>query len=365
MFEKNNKSTDSENKKSSVLLGKLSTLLIVPIFLASCGGGSSHHDKSVTSSSLYSMSSSSVISIQPPVSYKVSGGCAEGSPYSLTITGGNLVSADHLEKMICNFFSTYPKIVALLNPNASKDVKFSFDPNSPYVAAAYGTTVVYLTSYLREVPKDTDIVVHETTHVVQAELVPKLPSWIIEGTADFVRDLYGVDNKNDGWSIPSRYVDRKKHYTVGYGDAAAFFKWIDAVYRQNELPVAAAISLSTLTKDYTDEIWVDLTGKKLDVLWYEYMNFPVTAPFTTGVSVFNGENFTGHEVKLERGNYDLQDLLSLGVTDNQIASIKVPEGYKLKAYVDVNFAGEQMVYTSDTPVIDESMAQKISSIVIE
>ena len=53
------------------------------------------------------------------------------------------------------------------------------------------------------------------------------------------------------------------------------------------------------------------------------------------------------------------------ITDNQIASFKVPEGYKLKAYVDVNFAGEQMVFTESTAVLNEAMALKISSIVVE
>jgi|GEM_PF-3513134 len=366
-------------------------LFSVLLLLTSCGGGSSNHKNSSTSSSssflsstlsslpssssLSSYSSLSSLSSSPHssssassvaliTSYIASGPCAENSPYTLTIVNGNLINPDHLEKMICNFFTTYPKIVELLNPTASKEIKFSFNPNSKYIAAAYGTEIVYLPSYLDDAPDDTDIVVHETTHAAQAEVVQKLPAWIIEGTADFVRDLYGLDSKNI-WSIPRRYVDNKKEFTEGYGDAAAFFKWIDAIYRQNELPVAAVISRTTLTTPYKYDMWLDLTGKSLDVLWNEYVKFPVTPPFKTGVSVFNGSNFTGYNVKLERGNYDLQDLLSLGVTDNQIASIKIPEGYKVKVYVDINFAGEQKVFTSDLPVMDEAMTLKISSLVVE
>ncbi|RYY73069.1 MAG: hypothetical protein EOO52_19560 [Gammaproteobacteria bacterium] len=355
-------------KKNNTALGnefilfsqKYLTVFSILLLLVSCGGGSSHHQNSNASSS----SSSSASSVAVISTYNVLGPCAESSPYTLTITNGNLINSGHLEKMICNFFATYPKIVELLNPNASKTITFTFSPGANDIAAAYGTNIVYLTSYLAEAPDDVDIVVHETTHAAQAELVEKLPRWIIEGTADFIRDLYGLDSKNI-WSIPRRYVDNKKHYTNGYGDAAGFFKWIDAIYRQNQLPVAAEISRTTLTTPYTDDIWVALTGKSLDALWNEYVNFPVTPPYTTGVSVFNGANFTGYEVKLERGNYDLQDLLSLGVTDNQIASIKIPDGYKVKVYVDINFAGEQKVFTSTSPVMDEAMLLKISSLIVE
>jgi hypothetical protein len=348
-------------------LSKVSALFTAVIFLVGCGGGGggSSNQNSLTPTS-FASSSSSVAPITPPISYIVTGPCAEGSAYTLTITDGHRINATHLEEMVCNFFSTYPKVVALLNPNASKNIEFSFDPNSPYIAAAYGTKIVYLTSYLLETLHDTDIVVHETTHAAQAELVPVMPRWIIEGTADFVRDLYGLDSK-DVWSIPTRYISGR-HYSNGYGDAASFFRWVDAVYRQNELPVAAAISRSMLAEPavpYSDELWVRFTGKKLDVLWNEYVNFPVKQPFATGVTVYNGKNFTGNQVTLERGNYDLLDLLAMGVTDNQIASIKVPEGYKLKAYVDVNFAGEQMVFTENTTVLNEAMALKISSVIVE
>lgn len=357
--------SDAKNSYSAYSLVKYLMLLILIIFSVSCGGGaSSNHPVNSSSFSIASSSFSSTSTIEPSVSYKAAGPCAENSAYTLTITGGNLVNQDHLEKMVCNFFTTYPKLVELLNPNAPKNVEFKFTSSWAYPASADGNSIIFSAAYLRGAFNDTDIVVHETTHVAQTELVAGLPRWIIEGTADFVRDLYGLDSKNI-WSIPNRYVDGKRPYTNGYGDAAAFFKWIDAVYRQNELPIAAAISRTTLTEPYKDDIWEKLTGKNLETLWYEYMNFPVTPAFTSGVSVFNGENFTGYEVKLERGNYDLTDLLSLGVTDNQIASIKVPDGYKVKAYTGVNFAGEQRIFTSDTPIVDAAMALKISSIVVE
>jgi hypothetical protein len=353
-------------KIGMTMLFKFFLFFLAFVFVGGCGGGASSSKNSTSSSStsFSSSSSSSVSSIAVPISYEADGSCAEGSPYTLTITDGYRIDPEHLEKLVCNFFVTYPKIVALLSPNASKNIEFVFDPRSPYVAAAYGTVIVYRTHYLAGAPDDTDIVVHETTHAAQAELIGELPGWIVEGTADFVRDLYGLDSK-DIWSIPTRYANSTGDYLSGYGNAAAFFKWIDALYRQNELPVAAAISRATLAAPYNDDLWVDLTGKSLEALWHEYKSFPVTPPFTTGVSVFNGANFTGREIKLERGNYDLYELLALGVTDNQIASIKVPHGYKLKAYVDINFAGEQMTFIADAPDIDASMALKISSIVIE
>lgn len=334
---------------------KLCGLLIFSVLLISaCGGGSG--------------SQNNVVSVEPQITepdtiLKATQSCAADSPYTLTITGGNKISIALLEKMVCTFFETYPKTAALLNPNTSKNIFFVFKPNPGFIAGASGNTITFDTNWLIEHPLDTDIVVHELTHIVQAGL-GQIPGWLVEGTADYVRDLYGLQNFENGWSIPIRYTPNQK-YTDGYGNAAAFLKWIDAIYRQQKPRVIESIYQSGATTPYSDAIWISLTGKSLDALWDEYKNYPVTPAFETGISLFLGANYKSREIKLERGNYDLGDLLSLGVPDNEIASIKIPTGYKIKVYTDINFAGEMTELTADTPALSENFVRKISSLVVE
>lgn len=327
--------------------------------LVSCGGGGS----SSSNSPAVVTASSSSVQADVDVDKKANYACAAGSEYTLMITGGLSINSAMLEKMACTFFEVYPKIVTLLNPNAPKIVYFVFSDQREYPAYASDGAITFSKDWINSHPLDTDIVVHEATHIAQAAL-GEVPGWLVEGTADYVRDLYGLHNVENGWAIPIRYVPDQS-YLKGYGDAAAFFKWVDAVYRQNQLPVVAAIYKSVAVTPYDIGIWFTLTGKDFYTLWYEYINFPVKLSHTEGVSLFLGDKFTGREIKLQRGNYDLLELLSYAVPDNEIASIKVPAGYKVKAYTDVNFFGAQAVFTTDTPMLDTSFKRKISSLVIE
>jgi len=332
------------------------------IFLSSCGGGGGGHSSLSTSSSSNSSASSQPV-VQPDTTVQATQDCSKDSPYTLMITGGNRISSATLDTMVCTFFEVYPKTAALLNPNAPKTVSFAFKANLGFPAGASGDVITFDTNWMNSYPLDTDIVVHELTHVVQADL-GKVAGWIVEGTADYVRDRYGLHNIENGWTIPIRYIPGQK-YTDGYGTAAAFFKWVDAIYRQEMNPVVVEIYKSAATGLYDDKIWISLTGKDVDALWNEYKNHPIMPAFNTGVSVFLATDYRGREIKLERGTYDLSELLSFAVSDNEIASIKIPAGYKIKIYSGVNFSGEMLELTTDTPVLNENYVRNISSLVVE
>lgn len=351
--------------KRNSRLGIFYGLLIYSIiFLSSCGGGggSKSHSSLSTSSSSNSSASSQPI-VQPDTTVQATQDCSKESPYTLMIIGGNRISSATLDTMVCTFFEVYPKTAALLNPNAPKTVFFEFKTNLGFPAGASDGVITFDANWMNSYPLDTDIVVHELTHVVQADL-GKVAGWIVEGTADYVRDRYGLHNIENGWTIPIRYIPGQK-YTDGYGTAAAFFKWVDAIYRQEMNPVVVEIYKSAATELYDDKIWISLTGKDVDTLWNEYKNYPIAPAFSAGVSVFLAADYRGREIKLERGNYDLNDLLSLAIPDNEIASIKIPSGYKIKLYSDVNFAGEMLELTIDSPVFNEKYERKISSLVVE
>jgi hypothetical protein len=335
---------------------RVKILVWLAVCITACGGdGRTNANKQLAASS----AGEKVIDI----TVKADQECARDSSYTLMITGGDRVPAPVLEQMVCTFFEVYPHVVKLLNPQAPNTVQFSFSPTIDYPAGAINNQIVFSSTWMNRNPLDTDIVVHELTHVVQADL-GKVPGWVVEGTADYVRDLYGLRNIENGWSIPNRY-EQNQHYADGYGTAAAFFKWIDAVYRQNVPSTVETIYAFAADALYDEQVWVTITGKQLDTLWHEYKNYPVTPPFESGISVFLSADYKGREIKLGRGNYDLAELLSLAIPDNEIASIKVPEGYKLKIYSDVNFAGEMLDISADVSKMPENFVRKISSVVVE
>lgn len=243
--------------------------------LSACGGGGG-------SGSPATAVNAGPPSLAPPVEASTStfrAPCADGSPYTLVIRNGESIPPAMLEKMGCTFFRNYPKIVTRINPKAPTTVRFDFQEAPVFIGSAFQGTVTYSIAYLRDHPADIDIVTHEIVHIAQAGL--DLPSWVIEGTADFLREEYGTFNQEAGWKIVNRY-EPTQHYTDGYGTAASFFKWIDSQYRQGRTPVADSIHALAVDK-YDARHWVSLTGYDIDTLWYFYSGKTVAKPPGAGV----------------------------------------------------------------------------------
>ncbi len=289
-------------------------------------------------------------------------GAGQGSPFSIAMSGEAGVDPVHVENMRCTFFTVYPLLVARFNPAAPTTVGMIFT-DEPGVAWASGSNVWYNRSFLASAPLDSDVVVHETMHVVQGGYSGEVPGWIIEGTADFVRDEYGLANAENGWSIPSAYA-YGQHYLNGYGDAAAFFKWIDAHYRQNKTPVVDVLDDVMRAGQYSAQVWVTLTGRNLDQLWQQYSNYTAPQSASSGVTVYRDSDFSGGSFTLARGSYNPQDLSARGMNDS-ISSLRVPAGYTVTVYDDT-FSGASAVYTAgNVSYVGNALNDKISSIVIQ
>jgi len=196
--------------------------------------------------------------------------CSEGSPYQLLVSDTQSLDPAVLEAMICTFYSVYPAIVERFNPSAPTSVGMTFVPTLAVPAEASGANVVYDESWFAEFPNDTDIVVHESMHVVQNGYSGEQPLWIIEGMADYVRHIYGLHNAEAGWALPESPAPGT-HYTDRYRVTAAFFVWIDDNYRQGQLPVADALDDVLRQGAYSSQTFVDLTGRDVDTLWAEYV----------------------------------------------------------------------------------------------
>jgi hypothetical protein len=166
--------------------------------------------------------------------------------------------------------SAYPQIVQKLSPALSASphpLTFTSSGFSngavAYTTFASGSIIISI-PYLHSQPNDMGLVVHELTHVVQGYANVTVPSWIVEGMADYMRFDLGYSTS---WSY--QHCDAKSRYTSGYNCAAAFLKYIQINY------------MSYLIKDlhntiragkYTSVFFSGNTGKTLDQLYAECLN---------------------------------------------------------------------------------------------
>lgn len=59
-------------------------------------------------------------------------------------------------------------------------------------------------------------------------------------------------------------------------------------------------------------------------------------------------SYGGYAIKLGIGDYNFSALNALGISNDDISSIKVPSGYKVLAYADDNFSGNTITLTNDS-----------------
>ena len=78
------------------------------------------------------------------------------------------------------------------------------------------------------------------------------------------------------------------------------------------------------------------------------------------VVVYLDLGYQGQSSVLSQGYHDLNDL---GIGNDQISSIKVPNGYTVTVFVDAKYSGSRRVYTNDVSNVGD-FNDKISSIII-
>lgn len=168
------------------------------------------------------------------------------------------------QRMIDLFFQVYPKEVKLFNPTSSKTVTFVISSEYKGVAATLNNVIKFDPSWLQAHPEDIDCATHELMHVVQ-DYHGDNPGWLVEGIADYGRNLFGINNENAGWTLPPYRPSQM--YTNAYRVTAAFLRWTEAHYRSG---LVKKLNTAMRNNAYTDDLWVKLTGKSVDELWYLY-----------------------------------------------------------------------------------------------
>lgn len=170
------------------------------------------------------------------------------------------------------FYATYPLIVQRLWPMASDTVILRFAADS--LGTDYVTGIMFLpVTYFINRPEDTDVIVHEMVHTIQRIDYFRIPSWISEGNADFIRLRYGprqtlhthpptAEERYDGY-LDSNGVPRRREIVT-----ARFFVWCE-----ERLGIAVADSSFRAAMERRwdgNRFWPEQTGITLDSLWARY-----------------------------------------------------------------------------------------------
>lgn len=181
-------------------------------------------------------------------------------------TGLNPMIQDGLVEII---FQVYPKLVRDFNPDARQELKVKIDTTYNGVAYAHNGEIVISSKWLRQRPEDLDLITHEVMHIIQSYPSHAGPGWLTEGIADYVRHVYGVDNKGAKWSLPNFSPNQK--YTDSYRVTARFLLWATQKYDED---LVVKLDRNLRNKTYSAELWKNYTGKTLDELWDLYTNNP-------------------------------------------------------------------------------------------
>lgn len=87
---------------------------------------------------------------------------------------------------------------------------------------------------------------------------------------------------------------------------------------------------------------------------------------TSGVATFyEHSNYGGWSVSLGEGSHNYSDIISAGIKNDAISSIRVSSGYKVTIYNDADFKGDKKEFTSDASYVGDDLNDKTSSIKIE
>ena len=139
-------------------------------------------------------------------------------------------------------------------------VTIEVDPDGP-PGVTSGRTITLSERWFREHPDDAGCVVHELAHAyMQAPVFDATTIWLIEGIADYVRDVLGF---HTAWSFAHYEAGRA---TAGYQTTADFLLWLET----RTSGVVADISRRLSVGGYRDDVFVEITRTSLTDLVAAY-----------------------------------------------------------------------------------------------
>ena len=191
--------------------------------------------------------------------------------YSLTINNqDSSFNADTKQWMSNVFFMVYPKIVERFNFQAPKKVVFIISRESKDAkAVTTDSAVTFNAAWLTQHPEDIDLVTRQLMLVVGNYKRESSPNWLVQGMADYGRYVFGVYNKEAGWTLPKVTAEQK--YDQSGPITARFLVWLERRISQKSI---GQISEVLRSGTYSKAFWKETTGRSIDQLWQLYEKDP-------------------------------------------------------------------------------------------
>ena len=178
--------------------------------------------------------------------------------------------ADH--KLAPVLAAWYPKIVAMLPSDGyTAPAAYTITVQAmDGVAYTTGTNVFVSEQWCNDQMNGEAVgsLVHESVHVVQ-QYHFDVPSWLVEGMADYVR-WFKYEPQSHGADIlwmRGRGANFSPNYNGSYRVSANFLNWLTEKYDKNIVTEVDAVARDG---KYSDDFWKQRTGKTLDELGAEW-----------------------------------------------------------------------------------------------
>jgi hypothetical protein len=196
------------------------------------------------------------------------------SPYQLIINKPEQLPSKYREQITQEFYRVYPLLVDKFNKNAPKTVYLKVDNKTEYGAYVMGHTI---SINYKAIQVDLDagnlgVMIHELTHIVQHGYQGDVPSWIVEGMADYAVLLFGTEKTDVSLPKASEVKSGKKYLEKeSYRHVTRFLLWVKTHKRAT---IFEDINSAAMTGTYKEELFKKWTGQTLEQLTQSYYKNP-------------------------------------------------------------------------------------------
>lgn len=160
----------------------------------------------------------------------------------------------------------YPRVVNLLPTNGvrpNRHFSLHIKKSDEGVGYTSGGRITVMSGWIEKHPEDVGLAIHEMVHVIQGYPSPE-PVWVTEGIADYIR--WGI---YEGKPLAAYPRPREPQgYKRAYQVTAGFFLWLEGGPAPG---IVNRLNTAMRKREYSDEIFKEVSGKTLDELWDEYV----------------------------------------------------------------------------------------------
>lgn len=171
--------------------------------------------------------------------------------------------------------------------------------------------------------------------------------------------FYPIYDQYGGNQVLRRYFELlSQHFPKNGNEYARAMNWGEFVHFWSGAADTDLKAMATSAFGWSTEWEAQYTQAKID--------FPFTTPPTTeGVTLYEHCGFDGYSATLAEGSYTLAQLNALGVANDEVSSISVPEGYQIEVFQDDPFQGTALTFDANASCLeDNGFNDKISSVVV-